>query len=235
MQPGFCIFIGILKIKKMKYITLTLLFTLQFLVACNASEEKKEKITITPEPKEEHLLQNLDTTGLKKAYFASGCFWCVEAIYESIEGVDDAVSGYAGGKTINPTYEEVSTGDTGHAETVMVLYDPSKVSYKALVKAFFASHDPTTLNQQGPDHGTQYRSIAFYNTAEEKKIIQDYISQLKKDKAYNKPIVTEVKKMDVFYEAESYHQDFEKKNPFNPYILNVSKPRLERFEEKMGK
>lgn len=169
---------------------------------------------------------------LKKAYFASGCFWCVEAIYESIDGVKEAVSGYSGGHTVDPTYREISGGDTGHAETVEVIYDPEKVSFKTLVKAFFDSHDPTTLNQQGPDHGTQYRSIAFYQTNEEKQIIEDYIKKLTDNKVYKKPIVTEVKKFVSFWQAEAYHQDFEERNPYNSYILNVSKPRLEKFKEK---
>lgn len=169
---------------------------------------------------------------LKKAYFASGCFWCVEAIYESIDGVKEAVSGYSGGHTVDPTYREISGGDTGHAETVEVIYDPEKVSFKTLVKAFFDSHDPTTLNQQGPDHGTQYRSIAFYQTNEEKQIIEDYIKKLTNNRVYKKPIVTEVKKFVSFWQAEAYHQDFEERNPYNSYILNVSKPRLEKFKEK---
>ncbi|GLB52027.1 peptide methionine sulfoxide reductase MsrA [Neptunitalea chrysea] len=170
----------------------------------------------------------------KKAYFASGCFWCVEAIYESIDGVKEAISGYSGGTTVNPTYEEVSTGTTGHAETVEVVYDPKKVSFKTLVKAFFDSHDPTTLNQQGPDRGPQYRSIAFYKTAEEKKIIEDYIAKLTRENTFKKPIVTEVKKFAVFWEAEAYHQNYEEENPFNPYIKRVSKPRLEQFKKKFN-
>ena len=135
------------------------------------------------------------------AYFASGCFWCVEAIYESINGVDNAVSGYSGGYVENPTYQKIGTGTTGHAETVAVYYNPKKVSFQVLVDAFFASHDPTTLNGQYPDFGTQYRSIAFYQTDEEKEIIQNTIAKLNKEK-YNGKIVTEVKKFDVFYIAE---------------------------------
>ena len=164
------------------------------------------------------------------AYFASGCFWCVEAIYESINGVDNAVSGYSGGYVENPTYQKIGTGTTGHAETVAVYYNPKKVSFQVLVDAFFASHDPTTLNGQYPDFGTQYRSIAFYQTDEEKEIIQNTIAKLNKEK-YNGKIVTEVKKFDVFYIAEEYHQDFEKRNPTNPYVRSVSIPRLERFKK----
>lgn len=166
----------------------------------------------------------------KVAYFASGCFWCVEAIYERIKGVEEAVSGYSGGHVINPTYQQIGTGTTGHAETVAVYYNPEKVTFQELVDAFFASHDPTTLNGQYPDFGTQYRSIAFYQTEEEKNIIKNTINTLNKEK-YNGKIVTEVSKFDVFYVAEEYHQNFEERNPNNPYVKSVSIPRLERFKK----
>jgi peptide-methionine (S)-S-oxide reductase len=165
-----------------------------------------------------------------KAYFASGCFWCVESVYESIKGVEEAFSGYAGGKTKNPTYYQVVTGRTGHAETVEVIYDPKLVSFSTLVEAFFDSHDPTLLNQQGPDRGTHYRSIAFYQNNEEKEIIEKYIAKLEKEKVYNRKIVTEVKPLAKFYYAENYHQDYEKNNPNDLYILNVSVPRLNKFK-----
>jgi peptide-methionine (S)-S-oxide reductase len=167
-----------------------------------------------------------------KAYFASGCFWCVESVYESVKGVEEAYSGYAGGKTKNPTYYQVITGGTGHAETVEVIYDPAVVDFATVVKVFFDSHDPTLLNQQGPDRGTQYRSIAFYQNDEEKKIIEDYIAQLTEAKIYNRSIVTEVKSLSKFYYAENYHQDYEKNNPNDLYILNISKPRLSKFKAK---
>lgn len=165
-----------------------------------------------------------------KAYFASGCFWCVESVYESIKGVEEAFSGYAGGKTKNPTYYQVVTGRTGHAETVEVIYDPKLVNFSTLVEAFFDSHDPTLLNQQGPDRGTHYRSIAFYQNNEEKEIIEKYIAKLEKEKVYNRKIVTEVKPLAKFYYAENYHQDYEKNNPNDLYILNVSVPRLNKFK-----
>lgn len=167
----------------------------------------------------------------KVAYFASGCFWCVEAIFESVEGVSEAVSGYAGGHTDNPTYNSIGTGRTGHAETVAVYYDPQKVSFKTLVDVFFGSHNPTTKNGQHPDYGTQYRSIAFYSNDEEKKIIEDAIEKLNKEK-YNGKIATEVTKHKKFYEAEAYHQNYEKRNPYNSYVRNVSIPRLNRFKKK---
>jgi peptide-methionine (S)-S-oxide reductase len=165
----------------------------------------------------------------KAAYFASGCFWCVEAVFEHVDGVVEAISGYAGGTTVNPNYRQVVSGKTGHAESIKVIYDPEKVSFETLVQVFFGSHDPTTLNRQGPDKGTHYRSIAFYESVEEKKIIQKTIDKLISSKRYRNPIVTEVEKLEVFYQAEDYHQDFEKSNPKNPYIKAVSKPRVSQF------
>ena len=167
--------------------------------------------------------------GHEVAYFASGCFWCVEAVFEQVRGVHEAISGYAGGTTKNPTYNQVVMGRTGHAETTKVIYDKAVVSFETLVTVFFGSHDPTTLNRQGPDRGTHYRSIAFYETAEEKEIIEKIMQKLTAAKRYSDPIVTEVKKFDVFYQAENYHQDYEKNNPNNPYIKAVSKPRVSAF------
>ena len=176
-------------------------------------------------------IDKLKNEDLKIAYFASGCFWCVEAIFESVVGVEEAVSGYAGGFTKNPTYQSIGTGRTGHSETVAVYYNPKKVSFKTLVKVFFGSHDPTTKNGQHPDYGSQYRSIAFYTNASEKIIIQKFIKQLN-DAYYKGKIVTEVKELVRFYEAEAYHQNFEKLNPNNSYVKNVSVPRLNRFKKK---
>jgi len=168
--------------------------------------------------------------GMKKAYFASGCFWCVEAIYESIEGVDEVVSGYAGGHTKNPTYEESNTGRTGHAEAVEVIYDPEVVDFKTLVQVFFGSQNPTQVNGQGPDNGSQYRSIVFFQTEEQKNIINEVKIEVAKD--YQKPIAAEILPFQKFWVAEDYHQNYEANNPQNPYIQNVSIPRLNRFKEK---
>ena len=168
-------------------------------------------------------------TELKNAYFASGCFWCVESIYESLEGVNDVVSGYSGGWLKNPSYRQVLTGKTGHAESIKVSYNPNQISFSKLVEVFFASHDPTTLNKQGPDIGPHYRSIAFYETNEEKIIIEKEIKRLLDNKVYDL-IVTEVKNFEIFYLAEGYHQDYKIKNPNNPYIWNVSVPRIEKFK-----
>ncbi|CAM1361571.1 Peptide methionine sulfoxide reductase MsrA [Tenacibaculum sediminilitoris] len=167
----------------------------------------------------------------KVAYFASGCFWCVEAIFESVNGVEEAVSGYAGGDTENPTYKTIGTGRTGHAESVAVYYNPKKVSFQTLVTVFFGSHDPTTKNGQHPDYGSQYRSIAFYKTQDEKQIIENTIKGLNED-VYQGKIVTEVKKMEKFFPAEEYHQNYERLHPENPYVQKVSIPRLNRFKRK---
>ena len=169
---------------------------------------------------------------LNKAYFASGCFWCVEAIYESLKGVKEVYSGYAGGKTKNPTYRQIGTGLTNHSEAVEIIYDENIVNFNTLVDVFFGSHDPTTLNRQGPDYGSQYRSIAFYSNEKEKEIIENYILDLKKNNVFKNQIVTEVKALKIFYYAEEYHQNYEKKNPNNPYVKTVSIPRLIRFKNK---
>ena len=171
--------------------------------------------------------------GEKVMTVAGGCFWCVEEVYERTVGVDRAISGYAGGHTKNPTYESSNTGQTGHAETVQVYYNPDMISFKDLLKIFFlAAHDPTQVDRQGPDVGTQYRSIAFYRTSEEKKIIEDYITELNESGKFDRPIATEVKKLDKFYPAEGYHQNYYPQNPGNPYIQTVSRPKVEKFEEK---
>ncbi|MBT8184203.1 MAG: peptide-methionine (S)-S-oxide reductase MsrA [Eudoraea sp.] len=190
---------------------------------------KKEKVT-PPEIAEAVKLSKEDLQEYETAYFASGCFWCVEAIFESVKGVKEVISGYSGGMEEDPTYEQVAYGKTSHAEAVEVYYDPKTISFFQLVQVFFGSHDPTSLNRQGPDRGAQYRSIAFYKNDEEKNIIEGYISALEENNVYGKPIVTEVVAFAVFYDAEEYHQDYEHKNPNNSYIRNVSIPRLNRFK-----
>ncbi|MBT8219368.1 MAG: peptide-methionine (S)-S-oxide reductase MsrA [Bacteroidia bacterium] len=180
-------------------------------------------------PKTQQVAQK-DLSGYTKAYFASGCFWCVEAIYESVEGVAEAISGYQGGHVDNPTYELLGTGTTGHAEAVEVYYDPEVVSYKTLVKVFFGSHDPTTLNRQGPDRGTQYRSAIFYQNEKEKAIVDAYIVLLIEDEIFDGEITTEVAPYNTFWPAEKYHQNYEVRNPNNPYVRSVSIPRLNKFK-----
>ncbi len=176
--------------------------------------------------------EQVDLSGASKAYFAMGCFWCVEAVFESVRGVKEAVSGYAGGKEKKPTYEKVSMGLTGHAEAVEVFYDADVVSYETLLKVFFGSGDPTTRNRQGPDRGRQYRSIIFYQNEEEKEAAESYIRMLEEQKVFDDPIVTEVVPLEKFWKAEDYHQDYERRNPNNPYVRSVSIPRLRKFQEK---
>jgi peptide-methionine (S)-S-oxide reductase len=169
---------------------------------------------------------------LSKAYFASGCFWCVEAIFESVKGVKEAVSGYAGGEEKNPSYRQVSAGSTGHTEAVLVYYDPAVVSYETLLKVYYGSHDPTTVNGQYPDFGTQYRSVIFYTNEEEKKLAEAFKADLDASGQYSEPIATEIVPHTKFWPAEDYHQDYEKNNPNQPYVRSVSIPRLKRFQAK---
>jgi peptide-methionine (S)-S-oxide reductase len=163
------------------------------------------------------------------AYFASGCFWCVEAVYESLKGVKEAVSGYSGGKEQNPTYEQVGSHRTGHAEALEVYYDPAVISYATLVKVFYGSQDPTTVGQQ-PDFGDSYRSVIFYKNTEEKAIAEAAKKEIAKD--YKKTIVTEIVPFEKFWKAEEYHQNYEKLNPNQPYVRGVSVPRLNKFKAK---
>ncbi|PKA97011.1 peptide-methionine (S)-S-oxide reductase [Flavobacteriaceae bacterium MAR_2009_75] len=207
--------------------------SLLFGTSCQSNTQKKESPVQEIQKKEEIVklsVQELDN--YETAYFASGCFWCVEAIFESVKGVKEVVSGYSGGTKKNPKYEQVAAGKTNHAEAVKVYYDPEVISFTALVQVFFGSHDPTTLNSQGPDHGPQYRSIAFFKNDNEKKTIESYIKALEENDVYNgRTITTQVIEFEKFYDAEDYHQDYERKNPNNSYIRNVSIPRLNRFKE----
>jgi peptide-methionine (S)-S-oxide reductase len=161
------------------------------------------------------------------AVFAGGCFWGVEAVFRHVKGVKSAVSGYAGGSVDNPSYEQVSTGDTGHAESVQVIYDPSQISYGKLLQIFFSvAHDPTQLNRQGPDHGTQYRSAIFYNTPQQKQVAESYIRQLTAVKTFPRPIVTQISKLNGFYRAEEYHQNYLAQHPNQLYIVINDKPKV---------
>ena len=161
------------------------------------------------------------------AVFAGGCFWGIEAVYEHLTGVTSAESGYAGGSGASPSYDQVSSGNTGHAEVVRVVYDPSRISYGQLLHVFFSvAHDPTQLNRQGPDVGTQYRSAIFYRTAEQKRIAEAYVAQLRAAKTFSRPIVTEVAPLSEFHVAEAYHQDYLVNHPNQPYIVIHDKPKL---------
>ena len=171
---------------------------------------------------------------LAAAVFAGGCFWCVEAVFEELDGVQDAVSGYAGGAKETANYEAVCSGTTGHAEAVKIIYDPSKISFKKLLEVHFATHDPTTLNRQGNDVGTQYRSTIFYATNEEKQAAQEYIAELEKMHAYDRPIVTTLEPLKAFYEAETYHQNYVCANPMQGYVRAVALPKVDKVRKKFA-
>jgi len=168
---------------------------------------------------------------LQKATFGMGCFWCSEAVFQRLEGVVSVKSGYEGGDVPNPSYEDVCTGTTGHAEVIELTYDPAKISYDDLLAVFWKSHDPTTLNRQGADVGTQYRSVVFYNTPEQKATAEQYKAELIKTNAYGKPVVTAITKAQPFYVAESYHQDYFNKNSDAQYCRLVILPKLEKLEK----
>ena len=208
--------------KKLLYILSISLF---FSCHNQAQVNEKQQAVINAEPVVVPL-QN----GKARAYFASGCFWCVEAIYESVHGVEEVISGYSGGHTENPTYESSNTGKTGHAEAVEVIYDPEVVSFSSLVDIYFGSQNPTQVNGQGPDNGSQYRSIIFYQNDEQKQIIEEKKTALAKE--LNATIAAEIYPFQKFWEAEAYHQNYERLHPNQGYIKNVSVPRLNRFKAK---
>jgi peptide-methionine (S)-S-oxide reductase len=170
--------------------------------------------------------------GEQTAFFAGGCFWGVEAVFEHIKGVRVVTSGYSGGTKQTADYETVSGGETGHAEAVKVIYDPAQVSYEQLLKVFFSvAHDPTELNRQGPDTGTQYRSAIFYSNDEQKRLAENYVAELTKTKTFAKPIVTQIVALDEFYKAEDYHQDYLVRHPNQPYIVINDQPKVENLRK----
>ncbi|WP_247234045.1 peptide-methionine (S)-S-oxide reductase MsrA [Telluribacter sp. SYSU D00476] len=195
--------------------------------ACNTSKNTNKGNGDTSAVRQ---VQLLAPEGRAIAAFASGCFWCTEEIFEAVVGVDSVVSGYAGGTVPNPTYDLVNTETTGHAETVLVYYNPEQVNYEELARIFYLSHDPTTPNQQGPDRGSSYRSILFYRSPEEKQIAERVTATMNQER-FNGRIVTEIKNLDAFYRAEGYHQDYIEHNPDNPYVQQVSLPRFNKFKE----
>jgi peptide-methionine (S)-S-oxide reductase len=168
------------------------------------------------------------------ATLGGGCFWCLEAVYELLEGVERVESGYAGGDEPNPTYERVCAGVTGHVEVVQVSFDPGVVSYREILEVFFATHDPTTLNRQGPDTGTQYRSAILYHSAEQREVAEGLIAELEKDGVFPGPIVTEVAPLTQFYPAEAYHQEYYRSNPDQPYCSFIIDPKVAKFREKFA-
>jgi len=170
-------------------------------------------------------------SGLQTATFGSGCFWCTEAIFLNVDGVKSVVSGYMGGQVKNPTYKEVCSGHTGHAEVVQLTFEPAKVSYEQLLEIFWQTHDPTTLNRQGADVGSQYRSVVFYHSDEQKRSAEYYKGRLEEEGAFDKPIVTEISPAVTFYKAEDYHQNYYSLNTNAPYCAYVIRPKLEKFKK----
>lgn len=220
----------------MRYLVLKL-GLLAFLFSCNSTGAPKQVATQSQEQTQpdqagaanpEAKAMRTSSGQTDTAYFASGCFWCVEAVYESLKGVEEVISGYAGGHTQNPSYEDSNTGTTGHAESVEVIYDPAVISFSSLVDVYFGSQNPTQVNGQGPDRGSQYRSIIFYQNEAERKIVEEKKNALASQ--LNAPVAAEIKPFEKFWRAEDYHQNYEKLHPDNPYIRNVSIPRLERFK-----
>jgi peptide-methionine (S)-S-oxide reductase len=169
---------------------------------------------------------------LETATFGGGCFWCTEAVFDEVIGVTDVVSGYTGGQLADPTYDDICTGSTGHAEVIRVTFDPALISYAGILEIFFATHDPTTLNKQGADRGTQYRSAVFVHSPEQRLLAEKMIAQLNAEKIWGSPIVTEVTDAPIFYPAEDYHQEFFKRNPNQGYCMAVVSPKLSKFRQK---
>jgi peptide-methionine (S)-S-oxide reductase len=210
----------------------TFLFMCCMVVISCAQSDKKNKKKMDKETAATALDENnVDTANTEIATFGTGCFWCTEAVLESLDGVKKVVSGYSGGHVANPDYKEVCTGTTGHAECVEVTYDPKVISYAELLEAFFRSHDPTSLNRQGNDIGTQYRSVIFYHNAEQKSLAEQAKAELDKSGAYSNPIVTEITGAQKFYVAEDYHQNYFANNPDQGYCAFVIAPKLDKFKK----
>ncbi|MGD2148172.1 MAG: peptide-methionine (S)-S-oxide reductase MsrA [Anaerolineae bacterium] len=174
----------------------------------------------------------MDGSGLEVATLGGGCFWCLEAVFDELQGVEDVVSGYAGGTVSNPTYEQVSLGTTGHAEVVQVTFDPGVIAYGEILEIFFDIHDPTTLNRQGADVGPQYRSVILYHDPRQKEIAEQVIAELDVSGKWSKPIVTAVEPLEAFYEAEAYHQEYLARNPRQPYCRAVISPKVAKFRKR---
>ncbi len=207
---------------------------LGMMTGCNATEQSTASEQQSVSEKAQSKEESADMSTEQKtdyATFGGGCFWCVEAIYERIDGVSSAVSGYAGGESKNPTYKEVCSGTSGHAEVVRITYDPAKVKFETLLDVFFATHDPTTLNRQGNDVGTQYRSVIFCHDESQRNIATEKIKELTEKGTYSDPIVTQIEDDVPFYEAEDYHQDYFQLNPRQPYCQFVVAPKVKKFEK----
>lgn len=209
----------------MKSILLTILALISF--SCNAPQSKHTN----HKNLKADTTHNMNDKNFETAIFAGGCFWCTEAVFNNLKGVEKVTSGYIGGKTQNPTYKEVCSGTTGHAEAIKIIFNTDEVSYNDLLEIFFATHDPTTLNRQGADIGTQYRSEIFYTSENQKQDAEEFIKQLQKQSIFDKPVVTKISSASVFYAAEDYHQDYYSQNQNQPYCSAVITPKLEKFRK----
>ncbi len=211
-------------------LTLSTLLALLGLAACGQTKPNAQKNMQTQE-KTPIVQTSVNKDGLETATFGAGCFWCVEAVFQQLEGVKTVVSGYTGGKVENPTYQQVSAGTSGHAEVIQLTYDPKVVTFPELLEVFWQTHDPTTLNRQGADVGTQYRSAVFYHTPEQKTLAEKYKQELDAAGAFNSPIVTEIVPVGKFYKAEEYHQNYYNLNSSQPYCSYVITPKLEKLKK----
>jgi peptide-methionine (S)-S-oxide reductase len=213
------------KFKIISLLSLTFLLSNSFL-GCGQKESTKTKKQVSSKSN-----PAIDMNKLEIATFGNGCFWCTEAIFQNIEGVEKVESGYTGGNVLNPTYKQVCTGETGHAEVLQIYFDPAKVSFDLLLEVFWQTHDPTTLNRQGNDSGTQYRSAIFYHSEKQKELATKYKAELQNSGAFSRPIVTEIVPSAVFYKAEDYHQNYFNENGSQPYCTFVIKPKVDKFEK----
>ncbi|WP_427854622.1 peptide-methionine (S)-S-oxide reductase MsrA [Flavobacterium pygoscelis] len=200
-----------------------------FLALVSLSSCAKQKNILVPKSIESKNMETKDR--MEVATFAGGCFWCTEAVFLELSGVKSVVSGYIGGKTLNPTYKEISNGDTGHAEAIEITFDPTKISFGELLEIFFATHDPTTLNRQGNDIGTQYRSEIFYNNPDQKQLSEDYIALMTTENTFGKPIVTKITPATTFYVAEEYHQNYYNQNKTQGYCSYVITPKIDKLKK----
>ncbi len=179
-------------------------------------------------------MENKEIQKLSKATFGGGCFWCMEAIFTKVTGVKSSSSGFAGGHVVNPSYEQVVSGSTGHAEVIQIEYDPAEITYSQLLEIFFRVHNPTTLNRQGADIGTQYRSVVFYHDQEQKHLTETMINRINVEKIWDDPVVTEVVPMDAFYPASDYHRNYFERNPYQGYCQMVIAPKVKKFKKDFG-
>ena len=215
----------------MRLVLTSIVFSVSAFLSCAQRENPNKSMNNTTTSLASTTGQSSSALNTDTATLANGCFWCTEAIFQQLEGVLKVTSGYSGGHVVDPSYKEVTTGTTGHAECIQIIFDPSKISFDELLEVFWQTHDPTTLNKQGNDEGPQYRSAVFYHTPEQKEKAEKYKAELNKSGAFKNPIVTEVAPFTSFYIAENYHQDYYNQNGSQPYCSYVIRPKLEKFQK----